>query len=52
MTDDAPTGVYAVKVDGVEMDHADTRSEAKRLRNALIYGGLGTEASVTIEKRA
>jgi hypothetical protein len=50
---DAPDehGKYAIKVDGEEIDHADTKAEAKRNRDTIIYGEIGTEANTTIERR-
>jgi predicted RNA-binding Zn-ribbon protein involved in translation (DUF1610 family) len=51
---DAPDeyGKYAIKVDGEEIDHADTKAEAKRNRDTVIYGEIGTEANTTIEPRS
>jgi hypothetical protein len=49
---DEPAGQYAIKVDGEEIDHADTRPEAKRNRDTVIYGEIGTEANTTIEPRS
>jgi hypothetical protein len=46
------SGKYAIKVDGEEIDHADTRAEANRARNTIIYGELGTEDNTTIEPRS
>jgi hypothetical protein len=48
---EAPSGAYAIKVDGEEIDHADTRAQAEQARNTIIYGGIGTEANTTIERR-
>lgn len=44
-------GNYAIKVDGEEIDHADTRPKANTARDTIIYGGIGTEANTTIEPR-
>lgn len=44
-------GRYVIKVDGEEIDHADSMTEARRNRDAIIYGGIGTEANTTIEQR-
>ncbi len=49
--DDTPAGEYAIKVDGEEIDHADTPAEARRARDTINYGGIGTEGSTTIEPR-
>jgi hypothetical protein len=46
-----PAGNYAIKVDGEEIDHADTPAEAGRARNTIIYGEIGTEGNTTIEPR-
>lgn len=51
LNDDPPSGKYAIKVDGEEIDHADTRAEAKRYRDTIVYGGIGTEDNTTIERR-
>lgn len=40
---------YVIKVDGEEIDHADSMSDAERARNTIIYGEIGTEANTTIE---
>ncbi len=47
---DAHGTVYRVLVNGEEIDHADTLAEARRARNTIIYGGIGTEDNTTIEK--
>jgi nucleoside-triphosphatase THEP1 len=41
--------MYVIKVDGEEIDHADTRAEARRARDTIIYGEIGTEENTTIE---
>lgn len=46
-----PAGKFVIKVDGEEIDHADTKAEAKRNRDTIIYGGIGTEENTTIERR-
>jgi hypothetical protein len=48
---DEPLSKFVIKVDGEEMDHADTMSEAKRHRDTIIYGGIGTPENTTIEPR-
>lgn len=48
---DESAGTLAIKVDGEEIDHADTPAEAERHRNTIIYGGVGTEDNTTIERR-
>lgn len=45
------SGKFAIKVNGEEIDHAETRAEATRNRNTIIYGGIGTEANTTIEPK-
>jgi hypothetical protein len=45
------SGSFAIKVDGEEIDHADTRATAERARNTIIYGEIGTEGNTTIEPR-
>lgn len=49
---DPPAGTLVIKVNGEEMDHADSLPEARRLRDTVIYGGIGTEANTTIEPRS
>lgn len=49
MSDTVTTERFAITVDGVEIDHADTRAAAKRARNAIIYGGIGTQDNTKIE---
>lgn len=44
------TSSYLIKVDGEEMDHADSLREAQTSRDTLIYGGLGTMKNITIER--
>jgi hypothetical protein len=44
-------GKFAIKVDGEEIDHADTPAEAQRNRDTIIYGEIGTEANTTIETK-
>jgi hypothetical protein len=44
-------GKYAIKVGETEYDHADTPEQAKRARDALIYGEIGTPEDTTIERR-
>jgi hypothetical protein len=43
--------MYVINVNGEEIDHVDTLAKAKRARNTIIYGGIGTEDNITIEKR-
>ena len=43
--------MYAIKVDGEEIDHAETLAAARRARDTIIYGGIGTEANTTIERK-
>ncbi len=45
------SGVYAIRVDGEEIDHADTSAKAKRHRDTIIYGEIGTPDNTTIERR-
>lgn len=53
MSDPTEThGNFAIKVDGEEIDHADTRAEAKHHRDTILYGEIGTEANTTIEPRS
>ncbi len=46
------SGKFVIKVDGEEIDHADTPAEARRARDTIIYGGIGTESTTTIEGRS
>lgn len=48
---DEPLSKFKITVGGEEIDHADTKGEAKRYRDAIIYGGIGTEANTKIERR-
>ncbi len=43
---------YAIKVDGEEIDHADSFAEARKNRDTIIYGGIGTEDNTTIVRRS
>ncbi len=46
---------YSVRIDGVQYNHADTRAEAKRQRDAMVYCGLisdVSEATIVLEHGA
>ena len=46
-----PSGAFVIRVNGEEIDHADTRAEAERARDTIIYGGIGTAENTTVERR-
>ena len=46
-----PSGKYAITVDGEEIDHADTLAEARRNRDTIIYGEIGTPENTKIQRR-
>lgn len=49
---DEPRSKFMITVDGEEIDHADTMSEAIRNRDTILYGEIGIEANTKIEKRS
>jgi hypothetical protein len=46
-----PPGKYIITVDGEEMDHAETLTEARRNRDTIIYGEIGTQENTKIQRR-
>lgn len=43
--------LYVITIDGEEIDHADTLALARRARDTIIYGGIGTLQNTAIVPR-